>query len=437
MGKRKFTHEEYVEMLKTLETNIEAIEQYINMSTKIKHKCLICGHEWYTTPAHIIHNHSGCPKCYGNAKKTHDEYVEELKIKNKYIEVIDLYINNRTKIMHKCLMCGYEWKVSPESLLRGSGCPSCHGGIKLTHEQYVAKLAIQNPLINVLGEYINSQTQILHKCKVCGYEWMVRPNNVLNGRGCPKCGGTTRKSHEQYVLELAEVNPNVIVLEKYINNSTKLKHRCLIDGCEWYAAPHSMLSGHGCPVCAKEKIKKSITMTHKEYINRLKLIHDRIVVIGQYINARTPIEHMCLDCGLTWYVAPGNLLSGHGCPYCNKIQKSNGEKFIANWLNKNNISYISQKTFDDCKDKYMLRFDFYLPEYNVAIEYQGKQHYEPIDYFGGQESFDSSVRRDKIKREYCIQNGILLLEIPYFADLNDELRILYDFILNDNSKEVA
>ena len=92
---------------------------------------------------------------------------------------------------------------------------------------------------------------------------------------------------------------------------------------------------------------------------------------------------------------------------------SNGERLLHELLRKHNIPYEYQKTFDGCHDTKALRFDFYIADKNLAIEYQGEQHYHPVKRFGGAESLAAQKRRDKIKREYCAENGIRLLEIPY------------------------
>jgi very-short-patch-repair endonuclease len=111
------------------------------------------------------------------------------------------------------------------------------------------------------------------------------------------------------------------------------------------------------------------------------------------------------------------------CPQCSN--KSNGEHIIFDILKTYNISFETEKTFDDCKDILNLRFDFYLPEYNCCIEYDGKQHFNPVDYFGGEESFLKSQKRDEIKNQYCKKNNIKLIRIPY-TDINN---INYNYIM--------
>ena len=100
---------------------------------------------------------------------------------------------------------------------------------------------------------------------------------------------------------------------------------------------------------------------------------------------------------------------------------SKGENTIWNWLNYNKIKFEFQKRFSDCKDKKSLPFDFYLPDYNLCIEYQGKQHYEPINYFGGLEKFTYQQYHDELKKEYCEEKGISLLCIPYDKNIEEEL----------------
>lgn len=105
-----------------------------------------------------------------------------------------------------------------------------------------------------------------------------------------------------------------------------------------------------------------------------------------------------------------HLFEGIKCPYCNI---SKGEERIEIFLKNNNIKYYREYTFDDCKNKLELRFDFYLPKYNLLIEYQGIQHYKCIEYMGGKKKFERQIKNDNIKRNYCRNNKIYFLEISY------------------------
>lgn len=130
------------------------------------------------------------------------------------------------------------------------------------------------------------------------------------------------------------------------------------------------------------------------------------------------------DCGHQCVVAGTHLRSGHtqscGC------LKSQGEMLIKNILQEQKIQFITEKTFADCKMKQPLKFDFYLPELNTIIEYNGQQHYEVSEYFGGQDKFEKQTESDTIKQAWCQLNDIKLIIIPYW----DYDKISSDYILN-------
>ena len=92
---------------------------------------------------------------------------------------------------------------------------------------------------------------------------------------------------------------------------------------------------------------------------------------------------------------------------------SSGEYAVKGVLEAMNIKFQREMTFDDCKDVQLLRFDFYLPHNMSIIEFDGKQHFEPVEHWGGQETLDNIQRRDAIKNAYCAANNIRLLRIPY------------------------
>lgn len=229
---------------------------------------------------------------------------------------------------------------------------------------------------------------------------------------------TRKKTHEEYVAELAEKNPTVEVVGKYIDALTKIAHHCLTHDVYWETTPSRALQGVGCKMCHSEKISASKYKTHEQYVEEVEKVNPNIIVLGVYINANTPILHKCLIDGNEWYIAPANALFGYGCPSCNE---SKGEKRIHKWFDSFNIVCERQKIFNDCKDKRPLPFDFYLPNYDCCIEYDGEQHYRSVDYFGGEEGFKKRVEHDKIKTQYCADNNIKLLRIPYFANVEKEL----------------
>lgn len=144
------------------------------------------------------------------------------------------------------------------------------------------------------------------------------------------------------------------------------------------------------------------------------------------------IKCKCNICKTTWIAMLWNLKKGTGCPKC---KQSHGEEKVENWLKENNVSYLREYRFSDCKYKRTLPFDFYLPDYNLCIEYQGKQHYKPCTINGmtkqqSEFNFKLQKTKDRIKKQYCLNNNIAFLEISY-KDYNVLERILEFKILKD------
>jgi hypothetical protein len=183
---------------------------------------------------------------------------------------------------------------------------------------------------------------------------------------------------------------------------------------------YSKLGINGCAKKLNRTIKSIKARSNKlkiklinndELINKFKLKHYNFYdySLVDYIDFKTKIKIICPKHNI-FEQLPYEHLRGKGCSICNE---SKGEKEIRNILINKKINFIPQHKFSDCKHINKLPFDFYLPDYNVCIEYHGLQHYEPIKWFGGQIVFDKLIKRDKIKENYCILNNIKLIIIPY------------------------
>lgn len=424
----KITQEIYVARLDAQNPNLEVKSEYINMKTPISHRCKKHNIIWNLTPMSALRG-AGCIECEKEKisianTKTYEEYINILKDVNPNIIVVGNYINASTPVTHRCLIDGYEWDLLPSNGIKGVECPFCAGTIKKTHEQYVNELFMANPNVKVIEQYINAKTPILHKCLIHNIEYKTSPVSALRGGGCRKCGAEivaskSVKSHDQYISEVALINPNIEVMEKYKGANTPIKHYCKKHDVIWTPYPTVILRGGGCSKCASEKFSQSNKKTKEQYIEELKIVNPDIILLGEYINNNTPVLHKCLIDGYEWEARPGNILSGYGCPTCNE---SSGERQIRQWLEHNNIDYIFQKRFDDCRDVNPLPFDFFIPKYNKLIEYDDLQHYKSIDYFGGEDAFLLRRWHDNIKDQYCDDNNIPLLRIKYDDNIDDKLK---------------
>ena len=214
------------------------------------------------------------------------------------------------------------------------------------------------------------------------------------------------------------LHPNIKITGRYVNHQSKSDCECLLDGHKWSTTAHTLMRGHGCKRCAGNMKK-----THEEFVAEASEKNKNLTVIGKYQGTREKILCKCNKCGNEWFTSPSFVLYGCGCPNCATTSK--GELKISELLDRNNIDYISQKTFEKCSYRSLLRFDFFVPSQNLCIEYQGEQHYEPVDFAGkgiewAKMKFEENQEKDNIKRIFCKDNNINLLEIPYWDYENIE-----------------
>jgi len=189
-------------------------------------------------------------------RKTHEEYVQQLKDKGIGARPVEKYINQMIKILHRC-ECGNEWSVRPNDVLQGKKC-GC--GLKTPLDQLEKKYYkdLKRRKINVrpLEPYLGCKVKIAHECE-CGTIFSVEPSVVLRGVKCG-CGKVRRNafSNEKYFRKLKEKNIGVLPLEDYITTDTKILHRCVC-GTEWNTTPHEVLSGRRCG-CNRSRVEVEI-----------------------------------------------------------------------------------------------------------------------------------------------------------------------------------
>lgn len=197
------------------------------------------------------------------------------------------------------------------------------------------------------------------------------------------------------------------------------------DDCEFLVHYYS---SHGIDYCASKlnrtrlgvkakanKLNLKITIDKETLVSYFQAIHGEFYDYSKvnYRNSLTLITIICPKHGEFTQSAYLHR-KGRGCPVCSF---SKGERQIKAYLECNNIPYYQQHKFADCKNINYLPFDFYLPNIQICIEYHGRQHYEPINHFGGIESHQALKLRDKIKQEYCEVNNLKLLVIKYRRNL--------------------
>ena len=190
----------------------------------------------------------------------------------------------------------------------------------------------------------------------------------------------------------------------------KIEIICPAHGSFWQT-PDSHLQGQGCPVCGRER--PILRLTKLEILQKIKEVQgDKYSYAkSNFDNVKSvedKIEIICPIHGSFFQRICKHIYGNGGCPKC---KESHGEKKIRKWLEEKNIEYVYQKRF---KDLGRLSYDFYIPSKNLLIEFQGEQHYKPVESFGGLESFKKQRENDYKKKNYAKKNKIMLLEVPYW-----------------------
>ncbi|HFW6856022.1 TPA: GIY-YIG nuclease family protein [Escherichia coli] len=246
----KLTHEEHVAAIAKVNPDVEVLGEITNVGKKVSCRCKVCSHEWSPKPNNLKRGH-GCPKCSGVAKLSHEEQIAAIAKVNPDVEVLGQIVNNSTKVSCRCKVCDHVWSANPDKLKNGRGCPKCAGKMKLSQEEQIAAIAKVNPNIEVIGEIVNNSTKVSCRCKVCDHKWPVRPADLKRWHGCPKCAGVAKLSHEEQVAAIAKINPNIEVTGNIINCTTKVSCRCKVCDHVWSIKPNNLKNGQGCPKCAK------------------------------------------------------------------------------------------------------------------------------------------------------------------------------------------
>ncbi|MCZ2398181.1 MAG: hypothetical protein LC100_16785 [Chitinophagales bacterium] len=298
------------------------------------------------------------------------------------------------------------------------------GGKQRTHNEFIELIKNIHPDIEILTPFIGTRKRITILCKRCNIKSTPFAQELL--KPMFRCGECNRIERETLFIEkMSVINPNIKIIGEYKNSQTKVDCKCLIHDEFFSMTGCNLITGHGCPKCAKESRRKLSAKNHNEFVSELKKISPTINIKSEYISAHKKIKCQCSICNFEWDATPHSLLRGDRCSKCNF--QSKGEIEISKILDELKIEYIQQKRFDDCRNQLPLPFDFYLPRYNICIEFQGRQHYEAVFCFGGEDEFRIGQQRDDIKANYCKEKNIGLLCIPYW-DFNNIKQIINIFL---------
>lgn len=396
--------------------------EYINYGSKVKIICKEHGEFEQTPRKHL--SGQGCRDCGYNKLKSKNFILNATKIHNNEFDYsLVEYINSYTKVKIICKEHGI-FEQNPNSHLNGQKCKKCViENNKLTNEEFIEKSNIvhNNKYDYSLVNYINNIIDVDIICKEHGI-FQQRPSNHLTGNGCKECyieNFRNKKYLEKCINKFN--NKYDYSLVDYKNNKSNVSIICKEHGI-FKQTLKSHLKGLGCPYCSGKR------MNTEFFIEKSNIVHNNYYDYSktEYTKANELVKIICPKHGEFEQKAYIHS-QGSGCKIC---KSSKGEREIIKILNNLNIDYIHQKKFEDCKYKSNLVFDFYLPNFDICIEYNGLQHYEPCDYFGGEDFFIITKIRDKIKKKYCKENNLKLFSISYKKNIESEIKK----IINNVSK---
>lgn len=379
MGK-KLTQEEFIKKVIDKRGNTLDLSEAVYLRTRdnVKLTCKKHSHTYEQKAVSTLSGQNGCEFCYIESlsqacSKPKEFYIDEIdRIYKGFYEKEKINVISGEEINVFCEIHGY-FKKDFTSLKRGHGCPECMklrkvSGVKKDTKSfiYISK-EIHKEWFNYDNViYIDNKTPVNLTCNICSHNFNQKPSTNLAGKGCPNCW--THRNR----------------LPKY-NSRNSL-----------------------------EEIEKRCKIFFKDYLDFSN---------SKSTTSNEKITVFCKKCNKDFEQYTGHLVRGIGCQSCSRAEKqSKPEKFIETLLIDNNIKYIREKSFKNCIHRNKLRFDFYIPKLNMCLEYQGEQHYRPISIFGGEEAFNKQIIKDQIKRDYCTDNNIKLLEISYKDNIEKVLK---------------
>jgi hypothetical protein len=372
-------------------------------------------------------------------KITTEDFIKkakELHPEKNYDYSKVIYKTNREKIEIICPIHGsfFQSPGDHNSLRSPQNCYKCSSHKKSNTEEFIQKAKKIHGDKYDYGKcvYVKSKDKMEIYCKEHKKYFYQNADNHLQGQGCP-CGknertGLGNKKHNQETFIKASKekfgDKFDYSLLKYKNIKSKIKLKCKKHDYvfEQIADTH-LRSKHCCPVCLKKVEKRYSGKPKKkeEFIAESIAIHGELYDYREidYKNNDIAVKIFCKKCGVFFWQRPRiHTFAKCGCPNCSC---SSGEKAIEKFLKHNKIRFKKQKTFDDCKFSKLLRFDFYLNDYNLLIEYHGGQHYKFVDFFHKtKKEFGLRKKRDEMKKDYANKKNIKFIEIPYWEYKNIE-----------------
>ena len=337
-------------------------------------------------------------------KKTTEQFIEDAKNihGNKYDYSAVEYKNSKTKVKIVCKEHGIFEQTPNDHLNKLAGCNICSGNCKKTTKQFIQDAKhIHGNLYNYnFTNYKNSQTKVKIVCKEHGI-FEQTPNDHLQGKRCPYCFGTPKKTKEQFIDEAKQIHGDKYDynLVEYFSTDIKVKISCKEHGV-FEQTPHNHISRlAGCRLCADVNNR----LVKDEYIEKARKVHGSKYSYKNtdYVVGREIITITCKKHGDFNKRANSHIYDKSGCQICNiESSVSKDENKLIKFIHKK----LKQEVITSDRSLINpLELDIVLPEHKIAIEYNGL--YWHSDAQGKDKNYH------KNKTELCKEKGYRLIHI--------------------------
>lgn len=373
------------------------------------------GHSFTMDYSHVQRGQN-CQICVSRKRVTPEDFYAIAK--KQGIEWLGPEVKNgHTKTRWRCLD-GHSFEMAYNSVQQGRGCRICGRKKAATKNRTPTEnyhtIAKEREFTWLGPEVPNIHTKTKWMCSF-GHIFEMPYSDIQGGHGCRFCGreqanSKTRTSIQEYHALASK--SGLVWCDTELPKNVRCKTKWLCPNGHVYAASFRAMSiTRGCPQCRNLHGGQNRSST-KNFIRSAKEVHgDKFDYSKvEYQKSTIEVEIICAKHGGFWQ-KPANHLQGYGCPYCSQ---SKGEEQIAKDLTSWGIHFTRQKKFDACKDKRCLPFDFFfqIGKVKFLVECDGKQHFEPIEAWGGDDNFEQIQHRDAIKTRFAEKHGFVLVRIP-------------------------
>lgn len=387
------------------------VGSYRNNKTLLRCECAKCSFVWNTNFNNIQQGHL-CPHCArlnrSLKRRLSEDYVHRFLIERR-IDLLSKYKNSKTLLKLRCELCSHEWKMRFNCIQQGQGCPKC--GVRRRSDSHrLSKIYVQQFFkqqgITLLGAYIGAEKPTACQCDKCGYKWLARYSNIQQGQGCPKCKNHAPLTQRDYEKLAALHEGLVVVMAKTGEGLSTWKcNQGHVFQQSYENVKHRKIF---CTICSgrRRMTLEDYKILADEHHGKIKLVAENTQINSIWVCRR---GHEFLR-SYTDIKTDGNF-----CPDCSRA--------LAERQCKAALEQIFQVPFKKVKLKQLrgvgggsLELDLYNESLKLALEHHGLQHYKPVR-FGHQTSIQAEEQflrqqfHDQLRREYCQNNGIVLIEI--------------------------